>query len=397
MTEHVDVLIVGAGLSGIGAAVHLAKDCPDRSVVILEGPRRDRRDVGPVPLPRHPLGQRHVHPRLQVQTVDGGEVDRRRPVDPRLCPRDRRRARRRTPYPLRPQGDRRVVVDRRRPLDRHRRARRRVDRRAHVQLPLHVQRLLQLRRGAPPRLSRRGRVRRTHRPPAVLARRPRLCRPPSGGHRQRRDGGHARPRDGEDGGARDDAAAVADLCRQPPGQRRGRRHLAPVPAGEARVQPDPVQECRDGDVFLPDDAQAAGQGPRPADRRRHPGARPRLRRRDAFQSALQSVGPAAVPRPRRRPVRRDQGRERVGRHRHDRNLHPHRHPPRIGRGDRRRCRRRGDWAQADRARRDDGQCRRAHDQPRRLHRVQGDDVLERPQPRAVARLYQRVVDPCDRT
>ena len=35
--EHVDVLIVGAGLSGIGAACHLKKNCPSKSVVILEG------------------------------------------------------------------------------------------------------------------------------------------------------------------------------------------------------------------------------------------------------------------------------------------------------------------------------------------------------------------------
>ncbi len=35
--EHFDVLVVGAGLSGIGAAVHLRKLCPDRSFVILEG------------------------------------------------------------------------------------------------------------------------------------------------------------------------------------------------------------------------------------------------------------------------------------------------------------------------------------------------------------------------
>jgi cation diffusion facilitator CzcD-associated flavoprotein CzcO len=32
----VDVLIVGAGLSGIGAAVHLQRECPDRSYAILE-------------------------------------------------------------------------------------------------------------------------------------------------------------------------------------------------------------------------------------------------------------------------------------------------------------------------------------------------------------------------
>ncbi|GAA0997990.1 alpha/beta fold hydrolase [Subtercola frigoramans] len=36
MTEHVDVLIVGAGLSGIGAASHLKRDCPGKSFVILE-------------------------------------------------------------------------------------------------------------------------------------------------------------------------------------------------------------------------------------------------------------------------------------------------------------------------------------------------------------------------
>ena len=35
--DHVDVLIVGAGLSGIGAAHHLQTDCPGRTYTILEG------------------------------------------------------------------------------------------------------------------------------------------------------------------------------------------------------------------------------------------------------------------------------------------------------------------------------------------------------------------------
>ena len=35
-TEHFDVLIVGAGLSGIGAAYHLQTNCPDRTFAILE-------------------------------------------------------------------------------------------------------------------------------------------------------------------------------------------------------------------------------------------------------------------------------------------------------------------------------------------------------------------------
>jgi cation diffusion facilitator CzcD-associated flavoprotein CzcO len=40
--EHVDVLVVGAGISGIGAGVHLQKHCPRRTYAILEG----RDDIG---------------------------------------------------------------------------------------------------------------------------------------------------------------------------------------------------------------------------------------------------------------------------------------------------------------------------------------------------------------
>ena len=34
--EHFDVLIVGAGISGIGGAYHLKDQCPDKTFVILE-------------------------------------------------------------------------------------------------------------------------------------------------------------------------------------------------------------------------------------------------------------------------------------------------------------------------------------------------------------------------
>ncbi len=40
--EHVDVVVVGAGISGIGAAYFLQRECADRSFVILEG----RADIG---------------------------------------------------------------------------------------------------------------------------------------------------------------------------------------------------------------------------------------------------------------------------------------------------------------------------------------------------------------
>ena len=36
-TEHLDVIIVGAGISGIGSATHLTTQCPDKSFVVLEG------------------------------------------------------------------------------------------------------------------------------------------------------------------------------------------------------------------------------------------------------------------------------------------------------------------------------------------------------------------------
>ncbi|MFT6274291.1 MAG: cation diffusion facilitator CzcD-associated flavoprotein CzcO [Halioglobus sp.] len=38
--QHFDVVIVGAGISGIGSAVHLQKKCPQKSYVILEGRAR---------------------------------------------------------------------------------------------------------------------------------------------------------------------------------------------------------------------------------------------------------------------------------------------------------------------------------------------------------------------
>jgi cation diffusion facilitator CzcD-associated flavoprotein CzcO len=37
MVEHLDVIIVGAGLSGIGGACHLKTNCPQKTFVILEG------------------------------------------------------------------------------------------------------------------------------------------------------------------------------------------------------------------------------------------------------------------------------------------------------------------------------------------------------------------------
>src|SRR5215831_1856278 len=42
MSEHLDVLVVGAGISGIGAGYHLQTSCPGRTYAILEA----RGDIG---------------------------------------------------------------------------------------------------------------------------------------------------------------------------------------------------------------------------------------------------------------------------------------------------------------------------------------------------------------
>ncbi len=72
--DHVDVLIVGAGLSGIGAAHHLQRALPRQELRDPRGAERPRRHLGPVPLPGHPLGLRHAHARLPVQALDDAKA-----------------------------------------------------------------------------------------------------------------------------------------------------------------------------------------------------------------------------------------------------------------------------------------------------------------------------------
>ena len=117
---HVDVLIVGAGLSGIGAACHLRRTRPTRSYAILEA-----RDAigGTWDLFRYP----GIRSDSDMYTLGypfrpwtGDKSHRRRAVDPGVRPRDRRRARHRPTHPLRAPRRPRRVVDRRRALDRRR-------------------------------------------------------------------------------------------------------------------------------------------------------------------------------------------------------------------------------------------------------------------------------------
>ena len=81
-TEHFDVLIVGAGLSGIGAAYHLQRSCPTQPT---PSSRRATRIGGTWDLFRYP-GVRSDSDMYtlgySLPPVDGAQGDRRRPVDP---------------------------------------------------------------------------------------------------------------------------------------------------------------------------------------------------------------------------------------------------------------------------------------------------------------------------
>ena len=160
--EHVDVLIVGAGLSGIGAACHLQAECPDKTLRDPRGARRDRRHLGPVPLPGHPLGLGHVHPRVRLPAVDA--TRRRSPTAPAIRAYIAETAREygvEREDPLPPPGGRRRLVERGRALDGHRPAHRhRGDGAADLLVAVGLLRLLPLRRGLPADVPGRGALRR---------------------------------------------------------------------------------------------------------------------------------------------------------------------------------------------------------------------------------------------
>jgi monooxygenase len=69
MSEHLDVAVVGAGISGIGAGYRLQTGRPGRSYAILEA----RDSMGGTwdlfRFPGGPLRLGHVHAQLPVQAV----------------------------------------------------------------------------------------------------------------------------------------------------------------------------------------------------------------------------------------------------------------------------------------------------------------------------------------
>ena len=160
------------------------------------------------------------------------------------------------------------------------------------------------------------------------------------------------PGDGRGRRARDDGAALAELrglaarngpARGPAAPRAPREGAVSGGALEERPPDERVLHRLPplADVHEGSDPQGRGEEP--------PG---RLRRGHPLRPALPALGPAPLPRPRRRPVRVDQRRQGVDRDRPDRDLHREGAPARVGRRARGRPDHHRDRAQHAAARRD---------------------------------------------
>ena len=169
MTEFVDVVIVGAGISGISAAWHLQDRCPSKSYVILE--RRENLggtwDLFRYPGIRSDSDMFTLGFRFKPWTSREGH--RRRPVDPGLPQGSRRRVRHRQAHPVRPQGRRRRLVRRGQPLDGPRRPRTAKKSRSPASFLFACSGYYNYDEGYSPEFAGSEDFERHHRPPAALA------------------------------------------------------------------------------------------------------------------------------------------------------------------------------------------------------------------------------------
>ena len=215
-TEHLDVLIVGAGLSGIGAAWHLQDKCPGKSYAILEAREASG---GTWDLFRYPgirsdsdmytLGYSFRPWKDAKAIADGPSIltyIREVASDHGIDRQD----------PLRPSRGGGLLVDAGRALDGRDRAAGR-EQAQGARSPAAscgcaaatTTTQAGYTAGVPGHRALQG----PHRPSAEMDRRHRLRRQAGRGDRQRRHGGHPGAGDGRDRRARHHAAALADLRR----------------------------------------------------------------------------------------------------------------------------------------------------------------------------------------
>ncbi len=254
-SEHFDVVIIGAGLSGIAAGYHLQTKCPAKSFVILEG----RHAIGGTwDLFRYPgirsdsdmftLGY-SFKPWTEPKAIADGprilnyvrETATENGIDKQDSLPSSRQAR--------------LMVDAGCALDgggrTHGRRGRHRDRDLHLQFPVLLRRLLSLRRRLYAGVQGHGRFRRPDRASAEMAREPRLQRQARGGDRLGRHRGDPGAGDGEDCGSCHHVAALADLCGVAARAGSARQQAEAKIFRQDRLSHHPLAQRVAGDVFLP--------------------------------------------------------------------------------------------------------------------------------------------------
>ena len=305
-----------------------ATSCPGKTLRDPRGARRDRRHLGPVPLSR--ASARTPTCSRSATRSGRGTRPRRSPTAPSILDYIRETARE---YGIDAQirfGHRvvaRRVVERRRALD---------GGRSSAPTPARPCAMTcgflfgctgyyRYDEGYTPDFAGTERFARRDRPPAALARGPRLRRQARRRDRQRRDRGDARARRWPRR-----AAHVTMLQRSPtyivslPAQRPARR-LRCARGCRAKLA-YPIVRWKNVAAAARSSTSSAGAARASSKallrtRRRAPAAAG-LRRRHPLQAALRPLGPAPLPGARRRPVRGDQRRRGVDRHRRDRDASP---------------------------------------------------------------------------
>ena len=210
-TQHVDVLIVGAGVSGIGTACHLTRKCPEKSYLVLE---RRPRSAAPGTCSATPASARTRTCSPSAITSAPGPRRRYSPTGHRSARTSSETAREYGVLQHIRFGHRVVRADwsSAEPAGGGGGPRgHRPDRDGDRRLPGRLHRLLQLRRRLPAEVRRRRALHRAGRPSAALARGSRLRRQAGGGHRQRRHCSHPGAGAGPRRRARHDAAALPEL------------------------------------------------------------------------------------------------------------------------------------------------------------------------------------------
>ena len=321
--KHVDVLIMGAGISGVGAACHLTRDFPERSYHILE---RRQAIGGTWDLFRYP-GIRSDSDMytfgFNFRPWRGDEGARRRHVHPRVRQCHRRRVRRARTHHASDARSWRAdwssatgqwTVE---ALDEASGTSRDVD----VQVPHRRHRLLQLRQRVPAATSRASRTSKA-----------RIVHP----QHWPADLDYAGKRVlviGSGATAVTLVPAMAETAAHVTMLQRSPSYILSLPAvdkivaGMQKVLPDQLvyRLVRGRNIAIQRALYGAGAAPsraRPQDRHGCCAQATRSGRgHDALQPQVRPVGPAAVHHPRRRSVRIDPRGPGRRRHRHDRDVH----------------------------------------------------------------------------